>query len=103
MVKAIKKYRQAKGWSQSRLGRESKVSQTYISELEAGKWTPNLSILRKLANALEVPLAALLDEGIEGSDEDYQLWFIKKVQVNTIGKKTNCRQRRTPALLFLSG
>ena len=51
MVSSIKKYRQVKGWSQSRLARESKVSQTFISELEAGKWTPNISILRKLANA----------------------------------------------------
>jgi len=90
MVKAIKRYRQVKGWSQSRLARESKVSQTFISELEAGKWTPNLSILRKLANALEVPLAVLLDEEIEGSDEDYQTGYVKRVQVNTVWEKTNC-------------
>jgi len=90
MVKAIKRYRQVKGWSQSRLARESKVSQTFISELEAGKWTPNLSILRKLANALEVPLAVLLDEEIEGSDEDYQTGYDKRVQVNTVWEKTNC-------------
>ena len=90
MVSSIKKYRQAKGWSQSRLARESKVSQTFISELEAGKWTPNVSILRKLANALEVPLAVLLDEEIEGSDEDYQSGYVKRVQVNTIWEKTNC-------------
>ena len=90
MVSSIKKYRQVKGWSQSRLARESKVSQTFISELEAGKWTPNVSILRKLANALEVPLAVLLDEEIEGSDEDYQSGYVKRVQVNTIWEKTNC-------------
>jgi transcriptional regulator with XRE-family HTH domain len=90
MVSSIKKYRQAKGWSQSRLARESKVSQTFISELEAGKWTPNVSILRKLANALEVSLAVLLDEEIEGSDEDYQTGHVKRVQVNTVWEKTNC-------------
>lgn len=90
MVSSIKKYRQVKGWSQSRLARESKVSQTFISELEAGKWTPNISILRKLANALEVPLAVLLDEEIEGSDEDYQSGYVKRVQVNTVWEKTNC-------------
>jgi transcriptional regulator with XRE-family HTH domain len=103
MVKAIKKYRQAKGWSQSRLARESKVSQTYISELEAGKWTPNISILRKLANALEVPLAALLDEEIEGSDDDYQSGHITRVQINTVWEKTVCCKGRTPAILFFFG
>jgi len=68
---SIKRYRLIRGWSQSRLARESGVSQTYISELEAGKWTPNVSVLRKLAAALGVPVAALLDEEIDGGDEDY--------------------------------
>jgi Predicted transcription factor, homolog of eukaryotic MBF1 len=81
MASSIKKYRQLKKWSQSRLARESRVSQTYISELEAGKWTPNLSILRKLASALGVPLAALLDEEIEGSDEDIQSGNFLGIQV----------------------
>jgi transcriptional regulator with XRE-family HTH domain len=70
MSKAIKKYRLRKGWSQSRLARESGVSQTYISDLEAGKWTPNISVLRKLAAALGVPVSALLDEEVEGGEED---------------------------------
>ena len=89
MISSIKKYRQVKGWSQSRLARESRVSQTYISELEAGKWTPNLSILRKLAYALEVPLAALLDEEFEGSDEDFQSDSIKRIQVKTVWQNTD--------------
>lgn len=70
MSKAIKRYRLLRGWSQSRLARESGVSQTYISELEAGKWTPNISVLRKLAAALGVPVSALLDEEFEGGEED---------------------------------
>lgn len=68
---SIKKYRQLKGWSQSRLARESGVSQTYISELEAGKWTPNVSILRKLATVLGVPISDLVDDEAEGSDEEH--------------------------------
>ncbi|MEN6460061.1 MAG: helix-turn-helix transcriptional regulator [Syntrophomonas sp.] len=70
MSKLIKRYRLLRGWSQSRLARESGVSQTYISELEAGKWTPNISVLRKLAAALGVPVSALLDEEVEGGEED---------------------------------
>jgi transcriptional regulator with XRE-family HTH domain len=75
---SIKKYRLLKGWSQSRLARESTVSQTYISELEAGKWTPNLSILRKLAAALGISVSSLLDDEIEGGDEDAQV-IIRRV------------------------
>jgi len=70
MSSSIKKHRLLRGWSQSRLARESGVSQTYISELEAGKWTPNISVLRKLAVALGVPVSALLDEEVEGGEED---------------------------------
>jgi transcriptional regulator with XRE-family HTH domain len=70
MALRIKQYRQLKGWSQSRLARESTVSQTYISELEAGKWSPNLSVLCKLAAALEVQVSALLDDEIEKRDKD---------------------------------
>jgi len=70
MVISIKRHRLLRGWSQSRLARESGVSQTYISELEAGKWSPNISVLRKLAAALGVPVTALLDEEIKGGDED---------------------------------
>ncbi|MGE5389541.1 MAG: helix-turn-helix domain-containing protein [Deltaproteobacteria bacterium] len=71
MDSAIKHNRLRRGWSQSRLARESGVSQTYISELEAGKWAPNISILRKLAAALGVPVTALLDEEVEKGDEDH--------------------------------
>lgn len=81
MVRAIKKYRQLKDWSQSRLARESGVSQTYISELESGKWTPNLSILRKLASALGVPVSALLDDEYEGDDEDYITGNSQRIQI----------------------
>ncbi len=81
MVRAIKRYRQLKGWSQSRLARESKVSQTYISELEAGKWSPNLSVLRKLAAALEVKVSALLDDEVEGGDEDYTQGYGGRIKI----------------------
>lgn len=67
---SIKHHRLLRGWSQSRLARESGVSQTYISELEAGKWSPNIAVLRKLAAALGVSVTALLDDEIDGGDED---------------------------------
>jgi len=41
------------------------VSQTYISELEAGKKHPTVPIAQKLATALGVSLSGLLNENEE--------------------------------------
>lgn len=60
MNEVVKRLRQAKGWTQTRLSKESGVSQTYISELEAGKSNPTIPIVRKLAAALGVPVGTLL-------------------------------------------
>lgn len=69
-MKTLKLLRERKGWSQTRLSKESGVSQTYISELEAGKSKPTVPIAIKLAKALGVSIAELLDEydstGTEG-------------------------------------
>lgn len=56
----LQQYRQARGWTQSKLSRLSGVSQTYISELEAGKKQPTVTIAHKLAEALGVGLDDLL-------------------------------------------
>lgn len=61
----VKKLREAKGWTQTRLARESGVSQTYISELEAGKSAPTIPIVYKLARALGVKPSDLLDDAAE--------------------------------------
>ena len=57
--------RQAKGWSQTRLARESGVSQTYISDLEAGRSNPTVPVLKRLAAALGVRVSDLIGEGEE--------------------------------------
>lgn len=57
----VKELREAKGWSQAELGRRAKVRQAMLSELEAGKRQRiDLSILERLATALEVDPALLL-------------------------------------------
>ncbi|AVX21635.1 Helix-turn-helix [Carboxydocella sporoproducens DSM 16521] len=58
----LKAIRKALGLSQTRLAELSGVSQAYISELEAGCKQPTLTILDKLAKALGVSVAELLDE-----------------------------------------
>jgi transcriptional regulator with XRE-family HTH domain len=57
----VRRLRAAKGLTQEALARRAKVSLGYIARLETGHHDPKLSTLRKLARALGVPAAALLD------------------------------------------
>jgi len=63
----LEKQRGLKGWTQAYLAEKSGVSQTYISELEAYKKNPTIPIVKKLAAALEITVAELLE------DEDNQV------------------------------
>ncbi|NFK79022.1 helix-turn-helix transcriptional regulator [Clostridium botulinum] len=56
----LKKIREEKNISQSKLAMLAGISKSYISELEAGKKTPSLDMLEKIAEALEVCVALLL-------------------------------------------
>lgn len=50
----LKQLREEKGLTKAKLSRKSGVSQTYLGELEAGKKTPTIAILEKIAVALEI-------------------------------------------------
>lgn len=57
---ALTSFRQLNGLSQAELARRSKVSQGFISELESGtKTQASPAIIKKLADALNIPLAAI--------------------------------------------
>ena len=59
----IEEFRARKGWSQAKLARESGVNQSIISRLESEEQeSVSLPNLGKLAQALEVPAVALIDE-----------------------------------------
>ena len=58
----LKRLREARGLRQLRLAKLAKVSQVYISELEAGKKrNPGIETVYKLAKALKVKMAELLE------------------------------------------
>lgn len=62
----IQELREAKGWSQAQLARESGVPQPTISRLEAGKSRAlNLDHLEQLAKALGVNAAVLVHHEAE--------------------------------------
>jgi transcriptional regulator with XRE-family HTH domain len=57
----IRRARKAKELSQYALAKEADVSREYIRKLEAGKSDPTVGMLQRLARALGVPLAELLE------------------------------------------
>ncbi len=61
MGKRIAQYRQAQGWSQEQLATRAEISRPYLARLETGKQDPRVSTLLKIAKALHVNIAALVE------------------------------------------
>jgi transcriptional regulator with XRE-family HTH domain len=59
---AVRRARKAKGLSQEKLAQIAGLDRTYISGLERGVRNPALSTQERIAQALDVQLAALLAE-----------------------------------------
>lgn len=60
----VRRLREARGWSQDDLGRESRTSQTTVDNVESGR-TKRSKFLPRLAGALGVPLSEI-DEELQG-------------------------------------
>jgi len=56
----IKKLRMDQGMTQVALAKKVKITQGYLSELEAGNETPSLPMLQRLAKVLKVSVGELL-------------------------------------------
>ena len=52
--------RKAKGWSRYRLATEVGISRNYVGQIETGHSSPTVEMLQKIAQALGVPVTALL-------------------------------------------
>ncbi len=60
--KMLKAYREKKGMTQVQLAKKAKVTQAYLAMLEGGaKKNPSLATLRRIAKALGVPVAHLVN------------------------------------------
>ncbi len=57
----LKALRGERGWTQTDLARRAKVSPGYIARLETHRHDPKLSTLVKIARALRVDIAALVE------------------------------------------
>lgn len=58
----VKKYREAKGWSQEDLAFRLDVAQTTISSIESDKSVPSSVLLNNIAKELEVDIRDLLED-----------------------------------------
>ena len=56
----MKRLREAQGWSQEELADRAGVHRTYVSGVERGIRNPTITVLEKLAEALERSLAELV-------------------------------------------
>jgi len=58
----VKKFRKECGWSQETLAFECELHRTYVSGVERGVRNPTVLILQKIADALGIPAARLLED-----------------------------------------
>ena len=59
--KRIRQLRREKGWSQERLANEAGMHRTYMWGIERGVRNPSLRHLACIAEALDLPIAALFE------------------------------------------
>lgn len=57
----VRTTRQSLGWTQEQLALECGLKRTYLVEIEGGKRNPTLKVVERLAAALGVEAASLLE------------------------------------------
>lgn len=62
-AKNIKKYKESKGYSKTKLAELADCDLTYIGKIEKSEKYPNLKMIFKLAEALDIPTKDLFDFG----------------------------------------
>ncbi|SDM94725.1 Transcriptional regulator, contains XRE-family HTH domain [Fictibacillus solisalsi] len=80
--KQIKRMRQKKGWSITKLAERSGVSKGYVSSIENHKTNPSAQMIMKVARALEVPVEKLVNNNEYTLDHG---WVELIVQAKEIG------------------
>ena len=57
----LKKLRTARGMSQDALAKKTNITREYVNKLEAGRYDPTISVVQRLAKALKVSVAELVE------------------------------------------
>lgn len=63
----LRRFRVAKGLAQHELALDAEIDRTYVSMIELGRHNPSLMVLDRLAKALGVKIADLLEEPPPGA------------------------------------
>lgn len=58
----LRRLRRERGWSQEEFAFKAGIHRTYASDLERGARNPTITVVAKLAEALGVSAASLLDD-----------------------------------------
>jgi ribosome-binding protein aMBF1 (putative translation factor) len=58
--RAVRRAREARGWSQEWLAERAELNRSYLGEVERGNAMPSLVTIAKLAHAFELSASALL-------------------------------------------
>ena len=89
---ALPRARAARGWTQKELATASSVSVDWVRRVEQGGGSPSLEVLERMAVALGVPLAVLLEDDekrasiaaleiqLQGLDEEDVSWLLTTAQ-----------------------
>ena len=65
---AIRALRKEKGLNQKKFSELCKISQTYLSQIENNKKTPNLSVIEHMGNVIGIPIPVILFLAINEED-----------------------------------
>lgn len=58
---AVRRLREARGWSQEQLAEHAGLNRSYVGEVERGSAIASIVTVEKLARALQVPIEHLLN------------------------------------------
>ena len=58
----VRRFREARGFTQEQLAFEAQLDLTYVGGIERGRRNPSLMVMARLANALAVELPQLLQD-----------------------------------------
>lgn len=60
----VRRFRKQRGWSLEQFGRAAKVSRAMLGQIELSRSVPTITVLWKIARALDVPISTLLGRDI---------------------------------------
>src|SRR5262245_14330887 len=83
----VRTMRSRRGMSRKVLAKHSKVSERYLAQLESGQGNCSIVLLRRIAGAMSVPVAELVDERPERSVDTLLLTqFLDRLSPNELGE-----------------